>query len=182
MFHNYILELLTNMLKQTTTVEHNFPISTCWRLSLLYDHLLTKLNDVCLYVEGFGVSTRQASAPSDCLCSLWRPTTFNRHQFRQERQNHHVWVFSYCKYFLSYAFVGCPPCQHWHSKKRGGLRQIYTEVVRLIQYIRDCWRLLVRLRDFQSAKTLYICLHEDYTVKEIGRCNRLVQMIDLRWS
>lgn len=119
MFHNYILELLTNMLKQTTTVEHNFPISTCWRLSLLYDHLLAKLNDVCLYVEGFGVSTRQASAPSDCLCSLWRPTTFNRHQFRQERQNHHVWVFSYCKYFLSYAFVGCPPCQHWHSKKKG---------------------------------------------------------------
>ena len=79
-------------------------VSECWRLrSVFYAHTAERR----VYVsEGFGVSTRWAPRPADCLRSLRRPTTYGRHQPRPERHHHRVRVLSHSKYFLSCAFVG----------------------------------------------------------------------------
>lgn len=50
----------------------------------------------------------RALAAADCLCSFWRWDAFHRHQFRQEKHNRHVRVFSHCKYFLSCQLPSLP--------------------------------------------------------------------------
>lgn len=103
-----------------------FQVSACWGLRLwwlLRDRLFTKLNDVCLHVEQFGVRTGRAPTPADCLCSFWRPTTFHWHQFRQERHNRHVWVFSYCKYFFSCQLPSLPALTFWGGVVSDTFRQ-----------------------------------------------------------
>lgn len=76
----------------------------------LRDRATTTKAEGCVFTRGAARLVVAGGLPlqADCLCSFWRPATFNRHQFRQEKHNRHAQVFSHCKYFLSCQLPSLP--------------------------------------------------------------------------